>query len=283
MISPMPITAATASAPPRSMAGARWGPWLLPDDPIFSFQRPVRALLTLPAYDHSGNEWFFTVLGGLSNQGFTADSAGQRARQIANAAPEYIFPKKGTDPVGLGAMRQSVILDMRNGYFSNNVLGLWIHVWISYTDRAFNTAAGRQTVADLARRNGRDLDGTAIIKTASEIDDLFRKGLITKTLRPLADPLRYAICPVIKDPTDGGIAPDQFLAITRKPDGTPLEPQFLADLREPADDGGSCRLGRFPARAARSPAPGSPPPPGGSAAPAPSGSRPTRHDQAVQP
>jgi hypothetical protein len=42
--------------------------------------------------------------------------------------------------------------------------------------------------------------------------------------------LRYAICPVIKDPTDGGIAPDQFLAITVKPDGTPLEPAFLRNF-----------------------------------------------------
>ena len=200
------------------------------DDPIFRFQRPVRALLTLPAYDHSGNQWFFTVLGGLSNAGFTNDDAGRRARQIANSAPEYIFPRQGTDPLGLGALRQSVILDMRNGYFSNNKLGLWIHVWVSYTSKALTTAAGKETLDDLARRNGRDLDGTPIIKTASEINDLFGKGFVTKRLRPLNDPLRYGICPVIKDPTDGGIAPDQFLAITRKEDGTPLEPQFLADF-----------------------------------------------------
>ena len=32
---------------------------------------------------------------------------------------------------------------------------------------------------------------------------------------------------MIKDPTDGGIARDQFLAITRKADGTALEPEFL--------------------------------------------------------
>ena len=64
---------------------------------------------------------------------FTNDAAGARARQIADASPEYIFPKLGTDPLGLGALRQSVLLDMRNGYFSNNPLGLWIHTWINYT------------------------------------------------------------------------------------------------------------------------------------------------------
>ncbi len=38
---------------------------------------------------------------------------------------------------------------------------------------------------DLAQRNGRDLDGTAIIASVSEIDNLASKGFIKKTLRPL--------------------------------------------------------------------------------------------------
>lgn len=227
---------------PAAIDGRRQpGPLAASDTPIFSFQRPVRALLTLPAYDHSGNGWFFTVLGGFSVNAFTANAAGQRARQIADISPEYIFPRRGTDPLGLGALRQSVMLDMRNGYFSNNKLGLWIHVWISYTERALTSAEGKQMMSDLARRNGRDLDGTAIIASVSEIEDLLKKGFITKRVRPLNDPLRYAVCPVVKDPTDGGIAKDQFLAYTRKPDGTALEPEFLQNFNslqvtgEPAD------------------------------------------------
>ncbi len=170
------------------------------------------------------------MLGGLSANAFTGDSAGQRARQIADTSAEYIFPRQGTDPLGLGALRQSVMLDLRNGYFSNNKLGLWIHVWVSYTQAGLTSREGIRMQNDLANRNGRDLDGTAIIASASEIDDLFRKGFITKTTRPLNDPLRYAICPVIKDPTDGGIARDQFLAYTRKPDGSALEPEFLQNF-----------------------------------------------------
>ena len=213
---------------PAAIDGRRQpGPLAAADTPIFSFQRPVRALLTLPAYDHSGNNWFFTVLGGLSANGFTANSAGQRERQIADTSPEYIFPRRGTDPLGLGALRQSVMLDMRNGYFSNNKVGIWIHVWVSYTNRALTTAEGQRKLADLAQRNGLDLDGTPIIANASEIDDLFKAGFITKQTRPLNDPLRYAICPVVKDPTDGGIARDQFLSYTRKPDGSALEPEFI--------------------------------------------------------
>ncbi|MFL6595516.1 MAG: hypothetical protein ACJ8HQ_08745 [Chthoniobacterales bacterium] len=213
---------------PAAIDGRRQpGPLAVTDTPIFNFQRPVRALLTLPAYDHSGNAWYFTVLGGLSANAFTADAAGQRERQIADSSPEYIFPRRGTDPQGLGALRQSVMLDMRNGYFSNNKLGVWIHTWVSYTSKALTTPDGQKMMNDLAMRNGRDLDGTAIIASVSEIDALFSKGFITKTTRPLNDNLRYAICPVIKDPTDGGIARDQFLAITRNADGTALEPEFL--------------------------------------------------------
>ena len=204
------------------------GPIAVEDTPIFSFQRNVRALLTLPAYDHSGDINFFTVLGGISATAFTADSAGRNARAIADSFIEYLFPQQGTDPIGLGAFRQSSLLDMRNGYFGKDPLGLWLHVWVNFTPKALTTRAGKKALNDLARKNGRDFDGTPIIATLSDIDSLFAKGYITKTTRLDADPLRYAICPVIEDPTDGGIAPDQFLAITLKTDGTPVEPEFLA-------------------------------------------------------
>jgi hypothetical protein len=216
---------------PAAIDGRRQvGPLAAADTPIFPYQRGVRALLTLPNYDHSGNDWFFTVLGGFSTSAFTSDAAGQRARQIADSSVEYVFPRTGTDPVGLGALRQSVMLDLRNGYFSNNKLSLWLHVWVSYTAMALATSDGLKMMNDMARRNGRDLDGTAIIASVSEIDNLFSKGYITKTTRPLNDVLRYSICPVIKDPRDGGIARDQFLAYTRKPDGSALEPEFLENF-----------------------------------------------------
>ncbi|HJT98236.1 MAG TPA: hypothetical protein VJ696_07950 [Rhodanobacteraceae bacterium] len=200
------------------------------DMPFFGYQRNVRMLLTLPAYDHSGKAYYFTVLGGLGPTAFTNTSAGRRARSIADTSAEYLFPKRGTDPVGLGALRQSVVLDMRNGYFSNNKLGLWIHTWVSFTPRALNTSDGRRALDDLARRNGRDLDGTPIIKTVSDIDSLFSRGYVTKTVRPFGDPLRYAICPVTEKPRRGGIAPDQFLAFTTTLDGSPLEPYLVQNF-----------------------------------------------------
>jgi len=57
-----------------------------------------------------------------------------------------------------------------------------------------------------------------------------RRGPDSPARIPNTDPLRYAICPVIEDPTDGGIAPDQFLAQPLKTDGTPVEPAFLSNF-----------------------------------------------------
>jgi hypothetical protein len=52
------------------------------------------------------------------------------------------------------------------------------------------------------------------------------------------DTLRYSVCPVTKDPHDGGIAKDQFLAITRKADASALEPEFLKNFQSLQKTGG---------------------------------------------
>lgn len=216
---------------PAKIVGRRQGvaPLATLDTPMFVYQRNVRALLTLPAYNHSGSPVYWTVMGELNADGFTGNDAGQRARRLADTSIEYVFPTKDGNPIGLGNLRQSVMLDMRNGYLSNNPLGLWSHVWISFTPKAFTTSDGKKALADLQNKNGLALDGTPIIRTLSEIDNLFSKGFIAKRLRKMdgSEGSVYSICPVVKDPTGGGIAPDQFLAYTRKPDGTPLEPFFV--------------------------------------------------------
>jgi hypothetical protein len=216
---------------PTKIIGRRQGvaPLGVTDAPFFPHQRNVRALLTLPAYNHSGSPVYWTVLGELNPDAFLPNAAGTFARQTADNMVEYVFPTKDGNQVGLGNLRQSVMLDMRNGYFSNNPLGLWTHVWISYTSRAFNTADGKKALADLQKRNGLATDGTPIIKTLSELDNLYSKGFVAKRLRKMdgSEGAVYSICPVVKDPTDWGIATDQFLAYTRKADGTPLEPFFV--------------------------------------------------------
>ena len=212
---------------PANIAGRRQPilPLATTDTPPVSYENNTRALLTLPAYGASGEAEFFTVLGGGDATLFTSDAA----RLNAEKYREFIFPKKGTDPVGLGAFRQDTVLDTRGGYFSNDKLGIWLHTWVVYTAAA-NTKDGQKALADLAKKNGADLDGTPLLTSASDIDGLAAKGFVTLTNRPLNDGLRYAVCPVVKDPRNGGIAKDQFLAYTRKADGTPLDPGLVAQF-----------------------------------------------------
>lgn len=195
------------------------------DVPNYGNQRNVRMVSTTAGYGANGSPMFFVVLGGNSADLFTKDAAGQRAQKIADSYAEYIFPQRGANPVGIPNGRQSFLHQNNNGYFSNNPLGLWIHVWVNYTDKAFNTKDGQKELDKLARSNGLALDGTPIIKTTSEIDNLYSKGYVTKLTTN--DASRYAICPEIKDPRAGGIAPDAFANFIKRPDGSYLEPELV--------------------------------------------------------
>jgi hypothetical protein len=192
-------------------------------------RRDVRLLSTLPAYDHSGGMIFFNVFADLQPNAFTANRAGRDARQLAEASLVYVFPRLGGDPLGLGNNRQADLIDLRHGYFSNNPLGIWVHVFVNWAARAFNTADGRRALAELADDNGLALDGTPIITTLSELEDLTDDGFVTQQRRATTAVGRWFICPVIEDPRDGAIAPDARLNIVRRPDGTPLpaEQRFL--------------------------------------------------------
>jgi len=168
-------------------------------------------------------------MGDLNAQSFTDDAAGRNAKTIADRYKLYVFPTRTGNPIGLGNNRQADIVDLSGGYFSNDPLGLWLHIWVSYTDAAFNTRDGQRTLADLRDRNGLALDGTPIIRTLSELNNLFSKGFAAKRFRNPdgSEGPMYGICPVIKDPRNGGIAPIDTLAYVRKLDGSPLEPNIV--------------------------------------------------------
>lgn len=219
---------------PTKIAGRRQagdGRGVLDNKPPSKNQRNVRAIWTQPAYNHSGDLEFFTTMGGLAGNGFLNNAAGRKARQIAESFPEFVFPKfNATSPTALGQDRQAVVLEMRHGYFSKNPLGLWLHVWVNYTDDALDTEWGQEVLAELAEENGIGADGLPIIRTIDEIEDLEEMGLVTLTTLPDTDARRYAICPVMKDPTDGGIARDAFLTDARDADGDPAEPWLRANF-----------------------------------------------------
>jgi len=193
------------------------------DVPPDNIHNNVRVKITIPAYDHSGNIWYWYLLGEIFQTGFTNNQAGAEARQIADAFKIFVFPKASGNPLVLGNNRQADMIDLRNGYFSNDPLGLWAIVFVNYTVRA-NSREGRKALEDLARKNGVSTDGTPIIKSLSDLTNLTRKGFVTQTIRALDGsqcPI-WSLCPVIKDPRDGVIAPDAFLAFTRNADGSPF-------------------------------------------------------------
>ncbi len=174
-------------------------------DPRF---RNVRIRSVFPAYDRNGKILYWNLYGELFKDAFLDDIDGQAANRMAEFYPLYIFPSVNEKI----EFRQAHLIDLRDGYFEKNLLGLSVQVLIEFTDRIY-TADGQQEMALLAKRNGFSGDGTPIIKTVAEIEELTRKNLITQKIKGLDDPAEapYAIAKVIENPQRGAIAPDAFL------------------------------------------------------------------------
>jgi hypothetical protein len=175
------------------------------DDPRF---RGVRILGVFPAYNQEGKIFYWNLYGEFSRDAFRVDAVGDRAAQLAHLYPLYIFPSVNKD----AEFRQAHLIHLRDGYFEKNLLGLSVQVLVEFTDR-INTEDGRREMAALAQRNGYSGDGTPIIKTALEIEDLTQKNYVTQKIKGLDDPAEspYAIAKVMPNPLYGAIAPDAFL------------------------------------------------------------------------
>jgi hypothetical protein len=144
----------------------------------------IRITETTGGFDRAGTPLYYTINGFVNPNTFTNDAAGQQARAIAEKFEAYIFPKANGDPLSpaLSNRRQDNVFNTIDGYFTNNPLGLWTAVFVSYTPAAF-TPAGQKILALFAARNGRDLDGTPIIRTPKELDFLEGKGLAVEQHR----------------------------------------------------------------------------------------------------
>jgi hypothetical protein len=68
--------------------------------------------------------------------------------------------------------------------YDADVLGLWLLTFVSYTPAALATPAGQALLERLARKNGRDLDGTPIIKRVQDVELLHDRGLVELRTRP---------------------------------------------------------------------------------------------------
>jgi len=158
-------------------------------------RRNIRVLETTGGFDEGGNLIYYSIMGFVFPNTFTTDAAGVQAQQIANEFRAFIFPKTPRNPDGSPAdvilspapsnRRQDNVFDTRNDYFDRNPLGLWILAFVVYTQKAFTTADGQKTLADLAAKNGTDLDSTPILNNAGVIDQLVIDGFAEIRTRPL--------------------------------------------------------------------------------------------------
>ena len=140
----------------------------------------VRVIETTAGYDSSGSFLSYNIMGTLFEDSFTPDSRGVNAHETANKFRAFLFPKRSAGQLcpAPSCRRQDNVFDTTMGYLSNNPLGLWRITFVSYTRAALTTAKGKAALAELARRNGTDLDGTPVIKRLSEINELERNGFV---------------------------------------------------------------------------------------------------------
>jgi len=209
----------------------------------------IRTIETTPGTTGSSGLTYANIFGVLNSTSFEHDATGeltprgQVAFDTAERFRVFIFPKSSNgsilDPF-LPNKRQDNLFDTRDGYFSNDPLGMWVAVWVVYTPKAF-TNEGHKELDPIAATNGRDLDGTAILTSPSQIDNLAAKGLIELRTRPVNDGVfRWVICPIPEDPRNGFIRPDAFIRDVKRSDGTPVFPALGINFRCLQQSGNWC-------------------------------------------
>jgi hypothetical protein len=219
---------------------SRTGDFVVDNTNTDPLRRNVRTIETTPGTTGSSGLTYANIMGVLNSSGFERNAAGALTSRGAAAFDTaerfrvFIFPKASNgsilDPF-LPNKRQDNVFDTRDGYFSNDPLGLWVAVWVVYTPKAF-TASGKKELDPIAATNGRDLDGTPVLTSPSQLDNLASKGLVEFRTRPIDDPVfRWVICPIPEDPRDGYIRPDAFIRDVKRTSGTPVLPALGNNFR----------------------------------------------------
>lgn len=143
----------------------------------------VRILEITGGFDHTGQVPYCTVNAKVMPESFTSDLVGAEAMAVANTFRAFIFLKADGDPLSPAPpnRRQDNVF----GYFNNNLLGLRLLTFVSWDGPAVEGPGCQQEMEQLALENGLDLDGTPVIKTMSDLENLEQNGCIQFRTRAL--------------------------------------------------------------------------------------------------
>lgn len=202
------------------------------DKPVWEYQRNVRVIVTVPAYDQNGQPHFWYPLGEVKNDGFTDDQIGFYAREMGKLFPIYLFPdEKYAHYNTIANTRQAPLMDNSLAWIfyiePKNPLGLREIFLVNYTPKAHGPE-GVKMMTYMGEKNGLATDSTPIIKSMEDMRMLLDDGLITFEVGEARDGLnlaRFALSPILTNPTNGVIAKDAFLWMSSR-DGKPLSAEM---------------------------------------------------------
>jgi hypothetical protein len=163
--------------------------WVVDNSNTDATRRNIRVLQTTGGFTHDGKLLYYSIMGFVNPNTFTTDAAGQVALAIANRRQAFIFPIRQADgsyklSPALGNRRQDNIFDTSGGYLSDDPLGLWILAFVELTP--FGTSPqGQQILAPFAAANGVGTDGTAVVTTLVDINNLVQQGVFQIVTRNL--------------------------------------------------------------------------------------------------
>lgn len=201
--------------------------------------RNVRIIETFPMYGFDGRVQYSVIYGDLKRSGFTKDAVGERAMEIANQFPIYLFPSSEMP----GYFRHAAVFDNGPGYFEKNPLGIGVAVFVEYTKKIY-TPKGKFEIEKMLKKNGASIDGTPVLRTVADLWDMTRKGLVKQTQRDWAKESypAYTIFRTFEIVEKGAISPDAFLMMVKDSKGKMLsnEQMFMDEFGCLQGFGGWC-------------------------------------------
>jgi hypothetical protein len=235
-------------------------------DPSFTSPQisNIRETFYTGTFDRDGLINFTSILGVLVNShAFLSNPIGQNMHSVADSFQAFVFPKQPNltsvvcnPPGGSGACvtlspvapnrRQNTMVDTRATYFCIDLIQVWLAEYVIYTPQAF-TAAGQAVLRPIAAANGTTFDGTPVLTTLDQIESLQKQGLVTLAEVPdtVADDgsqgVRYVVCDVMQDPTDGTVTSDGILIDAKHQDGSSVSPDFVAEFSCLQQTGNYCQ------------------------------------------